>query len=266
MNLQPAPGHKTIIGMVHLAPLPGTPFYERGSLTEIIARAVAAARALDEGGADGCLVQTSDRIYTTKDLSDPARVAAMSLVVRAVVDATRDGFEVGVHMLRNDLIASLAVAQVAGATFIRAGAFIGRTETVHGLVEPDTVRALEYRTKIGAESVAILADVHSMHFRPLDPAKSVGEVAKNARLAGAAAVAVCTPDPATTLRLLDDVRAVDPAARVLLAGYTNHDNITTLIRKADGAYVGGCLEREHGVVDLDLVTSFVHLVRGLEQE
>ncbi|MEH0971297.1 BtpA/SgcQ family protein [Micromonospora sp. CPCC 205546] len=257
---------KTIIGMVHLAPLPGTPFHRNGSLPEIVSRAVAAARALDEGGADGCLVQTADRVYTTRDASDPARVAAMSLVVQAVVEATRDGFDVGVHMLRNDLTASLAVAQVAGGTFIRAGAFIGRTETVHGLVEPDPVAALEYRAKIGAESVAIIADVHSMHFRAIDQAKSVGEVAKNARLSGAAAVAVGAPDPAATLRLLADVRTVDPAARVFLAGYTNHDNVAALIREADGAYVGGCLERGSGVVDVELVKRFIHTVRSVEQE
>jgi predicted TIM-barrel enzyme len=127
--------HKLVLGMVHLDPLPGTPFFERGSFERTIERAVGSALALEAGGADGCLVQTVDRVYPAGDESDPARTAAMALVVRAVVDATGDDFRVGVQVMRNAVKASLGVAVVAGAAFVRVGALVGMTLSPHGVVE-----------------------------------------------------------------------------------------------------------------------------------
>jgi hypothetical protein len=51
---------KVVIGMVHLQPLPGTPFYQEGTMEQsapLVADATAFIRA------DGCLVQTMDRVY-----------------------------------------------------------------------------------------------------------------------------------------------------------------------------------------------------------
>ena len=71
---------KVVIGMVHLLPLPGTPFYQEGTLEQTIENAVADATALYEGGADGCLIQTVDRVYPARDEADYARVAAMATI------------------------------------------------------------------------------------------------------------------------------------------------------------------------------------------
>ena len=68
---------RAVLGMIHLQPLPGTPFYKEGSFNQILDTAVQSARALYDGGADGCLVQTVDRIYSVKDESDPARTTLM---------------------------------------------------------------------------------------------------------------------------------------------------------------------------------------------
>jgi uncharacterized protein len=79
---------KVVLGMVHLPPLPGTPFHQEGSFGRIVDVAVGSACALAEGGADGCLVQTVDRVYHPGEDSDPARIAAMALVVNAIAQAT----------------------------------------------------------------------------------------------------------------------------------------------------------------------------------
>ena len=96
--------------MVHLPPLPGKPFHKEGSFGQIVDVAVASARALAEGGADGCLVQTVDRVYHPGGDSDPARTAAMVLVVNAIAQAVNEGFQVGVQLTRNTLESSLARA------------------------------------------------------------------------------------------------------------------------------------------------------------
>ncbi|MEK7386471.1 MAG: BtpA/SgcQ family protein, partial [candidate division NC10 bacterium] len=47
---------RTLIGMVHLVPLPGSPRWE-GSMARVIEAALADARALVEGGVDALLVE-----------------------------------------------------------------------------------------------------------------------------------------------------------------------------------------------------------------
>jgi predicted TIM-barrel enzyme len=60
---------KLILGMIHLQALPGTPYHRDGSFEEILQTAVRSARALETGGANGCLIQTVDRVY-----AEPRRV------------------------------------------------------------------------------------------------------------------------------------------------------------------------------------------------
>lgn len=262
------PGRKTVIGMIHLQPLPGTPFHEEETFRNILRTAVASARALADGGADGCLIQTVDRVYTTEDASDPARTVAMGLITDAVVRAVADHreFVVGVQIMRNALTASLAVAKVAGGHFIRAGALVGMTLTPHGMVTADPLSVAEYRKRISAQSVGVVADVDSMHFRWFGGEKPTGEVARAARNMGADAVALGDPDEARTHELIDSVRRAARGLPVLLAGHTHHENAARLLAEVDGAFVGTCLEEGGwgGRIDADRVRAYVDIARALE--
>src|ERR1043166_4039418 len=154
---------KVVLGMIHLQPLPGALFYKEDSFKQTLDTAVQSAHALYVGGADGCLVQTVDRIYSVKDESDPARTTAMGLIVHAIAQATGVEFQIGVQLMRNALKASLAVAKVAGGSFIRAGAVVGMTLTAHGMVEANPLEVMEYRNKIHAWDVKVIAEVDSMN-------------------------------------------------------------------------------------------------------
>ncbi|MBB4688780.1 BtpA/SgcQ family protein [Amycolatopsis jiangsuensis] len=258
-------GHKVLLGMIHLPPLPGSPYHRRGALGRIVETAVRSARALENGGADGCLVQTADRVYGTGDEADPARVAAMTLVVSEVVRATGPGFRTGVQIMRNAVSASLAVATVAGASFVRAATLVGATLSPQGLVEGDPLRVMSYRRSIEAEDVALVADVDSMHFSWLSGDKTTGQVAKWAVDAGADAVTLAHRDEDRTLAMIASVRETAPAAPVLLAGYTNHRNAARLVGAADGAFVGTCLESDGwgGEVEEQRVHDYVTAVRAV---
>jgi len=264
MELTAGGPRKLVLGMVHLHPLPGTPFYASGGLGRIVDAAVKSARALHVGGADGCLVQTVDRVYSVADDADPARVAAMSLVVHAVVEATGGEFAVGVHMLRNAVRASLAVAKVAGGSFVRVGALVGQTLTAHGLVAPDPMQIMEYRGRIDAWGIRVIADIDSMHFQWLG-GKPTAEVARHAVSTGADAVCLGHPDERATLDMIASVRAVAPGVPVILAGHTNHDNAARLLAHADGAFVGSCLETGGwgGPIDAEKVKRYVEAVRSV---
>ena len=257
--------HKTIIGMVHLPPLPGTPFHRAGTFTKIVETAVSSARALDEAGADGCLVQTVDRVYPVIDDADPARVAALAILVHEIDAATSTAFRIGVQVMCNANQAALAVASVGGGTFIRATALVGASMTPHGLVQSDAEAVMRYRSAIGAREVDIVADIDTMHFRWFGGEKPIGEIARAARLVGASAVALSNPDMRAVIGAVEAVRAATPDMPVMLAGGTNHDNVDQLLRVADGAFVGSCLERSGwgGSIDPELARSYVNAVRQL---
>ncbi|WP_197422420.1 MULTISPECIES: BtpA/SgcQ family protein [unclassified Phenylobacterium] len=255
---------KTLLGMVHLSPLPGTPFYEPDSFPSLVDRAVTSAVTLESAGFDGCLVQTVDRVYSVADEADPARIAAMTIVVREVVRATSHGFKVGVQIMYNAVRASLAVAKVAEADFIRASAVVGASVSAHGLVQANPEEVSRYRSAIAASDVAMVADVGSMHFRWLGGDRGVGEVAVLAHRAGADGVAVSNPDEAALAAALREIRGAAPQLPVILAGGTTHGNAGRLLALADGAFVGGCLERQGwgGAIDSELARNYVARVRA----
>ena len=258
--------NKTIIGMVHLAPMPGTPFYKEGSYQEILDRAVRDATALYRGGASGCLVQTIDRVYPTTDYADPARVAAVANIVREISRATNKEFHIGVQILRNSIRASLAVAKVSGGSFLRCGALVGATMTGDGIMEGDPLGVMEYRRRLHALDIKLIAEIYSMHFKALDGTPVV-EMAKAAMNAGADAVSIGSPDEELTISMINDIRRAVPSAPIFLAGYTNHDNAGRMLALVDGAFVGSCLEKGDwgSEVDLELVHSYMEQVRAVNR-
>ncbi|MGI5292690.1 BtpA/SgcQ family protein [Nonomuraea polychroma] len=261
------PDGKVVLGMVHLQPLPGTPYHEEGSLEEILSTAVASACALRDGGADGCLVQTVDRVYSVGEDVDPARLAAFTLIVQAVVDATGPGFHVGVQVMRAAVRASLAVAKVTGAEFVRVSTIVGATLTPSGLVQADPLAVMEYRKKINASNVKIIADVASMHFSWFGGGKTPGEVAAAAWQVGADAVAVSHPREDAVLDMIAQVRAAVPEVPIVLAGHTHQGNVGRLLAVdggADGAFVGTCLEGGGwgSAIDQGRVEAYMRAVPG----
>jgi membrane complex biogenesis BtpA family protein len=256
---------KVVIGMVHLLPLPGTPFYQEGMLEQTLDKSVADATALYRGGADGCLIQTVDRVYPTADEADYARVAAMAMVTKAVADATGPEFQIGVQIMLNALKASVAVANVCGGSFIRCTALVGVTVSAAGMVEAHPHDFLSYRAHIGAQQVKLIAEVNSRHFHWMGDT-STADIARMAARLGADAVEVAHPDEATNARLVREIKQAMPHLPVILGGHTTHDNVASRLAEADGAFVGACLktDRWDGRVDIERVRTYVERVARLD--
>jgi uncharacterized protein len=255
---------KVVIGMVHLLPLPGTPFYQEGTMEQTLEKAAADATALYQGGADGCLVQTVDRVYPAGDEADYARVAAMATIVKAVCDATGPEFQVGVQIMVNALKASVAVAKVCGGSFLRCTALVGATPSAGGMVEANPHDFLTYRNGIGAQHVKLIAEVNSMHFRWMGD-RPTADIARMAARVGAAAVEVAHADEATNARLVRDIKQAMPHLPVILGGHTTHENVARRLAEADGVFVGSCLksDRWDGRVDVERVRAYVDIVASL---
>ena len=85
---------KPIIGLLHLKPLPGDPFYAPGgSMDDVIACARADLDALQKGGVDGVLVTNELSLPYEKKVSG-VTLGAMGMVVGALREQFRVPFGV----------------------------------------------------------------------------------------------------------------------------------------------------------------------------
>lgn len=246
----------SIIGMVHIGPLPGTPYYgAKGDYAAVRAKAIADALALAEGGAHGALVQNRDDRVFPSGPADPVVAAAFADITRAVADAVGDRLAVGVQVLRNDLRASIAIAHICGGSFVRCGVLIGSSRGVTG----DPYAILNYRRQIGAEKVQLIAEIGSMHFAGDTP---LGELAQNAAFAGVDAVGIAHPDLTTGLAWANQVKAAAPNLPLVIGGYTNAENVARYLAVADGAFVGGAFEEggRGGAVNAEQVRRFMQAI------
>jgi membrane complex biogenesis BtpA family protein len=256
---------KVIIGLVHLLPCPGTPHFEEGNFEKSLEKAVAGARALEKGGADGCLIQTVDKVFPTADEADYACVAAVAAITQAVSQNTSEVFQIGVQIFVNGISASLAVVKVCGGSFLRITALVGESDTQWGLVKANPQPFLAYRDKLGAQNIKLITEVAGMHFHWRGEPKPVGEIAKEAVGLGAHAIEVAHADEETNLRLIREVKAAVPGLPVILGGHTRHENAARRLAEADGAFVGTCFEDEWGGNILEnRVCEYMDIVRSLE--
>ena len=233
---------RPLVGMVHLLPLPGAPGW-RGSLAEVLDRAVAEALLLEEGGLDGILVENYGDIPFHPGEVPAGTVAAMAVVVRSVVQAVK--LPVGVNVLRNDAGAALAVAGAAGGGFIRVNVHTGAMWTDQGLLQGRAHETLRLRPGL-APGVRILADVLVKHAVPPHGVEA-GEAARDQWHRGLAdgliVTGTSTGAPVDEERLRMVKEAVPEAPLWVGSGLGPH-NAATILRWADGAIVGSTLHRD----------------------
>ncbi|MFP6743372.1 MAG: BtpA/SgcQ family protein [Alphaproteobacteria bacterium] len=227
---------KAIIGVIHLPALPGYP--QSPGLDAVLARALRDVNALERGGAQGILVENDDDRPMRVEAA-PETTAIMTRVTREEVVAA-SGAAVGIEILLNDPMASLAVAKASGAAFIRTDYFVDPMERAeHGgamAIDPEGLMA--YRRQIGAEDVLILADIQ-VKYATMMVERSLAESAALAAAHGADGIIVSglvTGQPP----LIDEVAAAKQGAGsvpVLIGSGADADNIAALLSVADGTIV-----------------------------
>lgn len=248
---------KVIIGMIHLPPLPG--YAESAGIEHAVSRAVADLRVLEEGGVDGVLVENEfDRPH--RILAAPETIAAMTRITRAVVQES-ESVVVGCEILLNDPKASLAVASMAGAGFIRTDYFVDRMlRPEYGEFDIDPEGLIDYRRVIRADDVLILADIQVKYATMIEP-RPLGESARLAREKGADAVIV-TGDASGEAPTLSQLRDAAAGLPVLIGSGLKPKNAGELLAECDGAIVGTSLMQENAV-DADTVELLMsHVDRG----
>jgi membrane complex biogenesis BtpA family protein len=235
-----------LIGMVHVAPLPGSPRWD-GSMDRVVAAAVADARALIEGGMDALLIENHGDAPFTPGRVEPATVAALAVVAREVRRAL-PGAILGINVLKNDARAALAVACAVGARFIRVNVHAGAVVADQGLVQSDAHATLRDRRLLGAD-VQIFADVGGKHATPLAPI-DLEQHARDLRhrgLADGLVVSGPATGAATSVADIKRVRGAVPDVPLLVGSGATPDTAAELLSIADGLIVGTSLKRNGDV-------------------
>src|SRR5262245_42320826 len=234
---------RTVIGMAHLIPLPGSPRWA-GSMRDVLAAALADARALIDGGVDALLIENFGDAPFTPGRVEPATIASMS-VVAAEVRRAFPRTLLGLNVLKNDAPAAPAAV---GAEFIRVNVHAGAVLADQGIVQSDAYGTLRDR-RLLAVDVAILADVGGKHAVPLAPV----ETEQTARdlvhrgLADALVVSGAATGQATPLGEVKRVRSAVPDVPLLIGSGVTAETAAELLSVADGLIVGTSVKRDGDV-------------------
>ena len=156
---------KSIIGMVHLPALPGTPLYDAaGGMQHIRDWVRRDLDALQNGGIDAVMFcNENDRPYRLD--ADAASVAAMADVVASVRDEVSVPFGVNVLWDPHATLAVAAATQAAFAREIFTGAFAGD----FGLWVRTAGDTFRYRREIGAESCRLIFNINAEFAEQIAP-------------------------------------------------------------------------------------------------
>lgn len=250
-------GSKTIIGMVHCLPLPGTVLYD-GDFEKIINQAVQDAITLEKAGVDALIVENMGDTPFAALLNKP-QVAALTAAACAVKKAVN--IPIGIDAAFNDCEAALSIAAVSGAEFVRIPVFVDTVLFSDGIIYPCARGCMKCRKELGLEHVKILADVQVKHSHMLNSNITVEMSAKDAVSNGADAVIVTGAliGIETPIDMIKRVQKVVDVP-VLAASGVNANNIHVQLEIADGCIIGSSLKKD-GIltnpIDYDLVREVV---------
>jgi len=236
---------KTLIGVVHLKALPGSPRCTT-SIAETIKFAVADAVAYERGGAHAIFIENFGDVPFTKHAVAPETIAAMAAAGCAVRAAVK--LPIGFNVLRNDARAALALCAACGGDFIRVNVHTGAMLTDQGLIEGDAYGTLRTKAHV-APRAQIFADVHVKHAVPLGDWTIEDSAADTVErgLADALIVSGSGTGKAADLGDVERVRKACPESRILLGSGVTLANVKSFLRVADGVIVGSSLKK-HGVL------------------
>ncbi len=232
-----APVDTPVIGMLHLAPLPGSPGHA-GDMAEVRGAMLRDAETLVDGGVDGLLLENFGDTPFPGGRSEPSVVAQ----VTALATEVRRRFDVplGINLLRNDGVGALAVAAAAGARFIRVNVLCGARLTEGGVTQGIAAELLRERERLGVRSVRLLADVDVKHSAPLSqlPLEQEAETLVDRGHADGLVVSGGATGEGTALGDVNRVKRAAGDRPVLVGSGARPETAADLAATADGLIVG----------------------------
>ncbi|KAL2715866.1 hypothetical protein V1478_013542 [Vespula squamosa] len=217
----------SIIGMIHIGALPGTPKYN-GNMKEIIKNALREAIIYKDCQLDGIIVENMHDVpyVKSKDISSET-TAMMTRICIEIRKLMPENIACGTQILAGCNKEALAVAKAADFNFIRTEGYIFSHIADEGFMDGCSGNLLRYRKYIDANNILIFADIkkkHSSHAITSDI--NISEIVKAAEfflVDGVILTGSTTGDPAD-VQELNEVKKVAKGP-VLVGSGVSIDNI-----------------------------------------
>ena len=164
----------------------------------------------------------------------------------------------------------LAVAQAIGAQFVRIKVYTGAMVKAEGILQGCAYDAINYRKLIGAEDIAILADVYDRTGIPLGEMPLV-EAARWASVYCKADGLVLTGlSYAGSLKMLQEVQGAKLGVPLFLGGGAKAENVKEALQFCDGVVVSSSFKPVGGWTeesikaewDYERIAQFMQAVNG----
>ena len=257
-------GCKTVVAMVHIPALPGSPDYDAASgMTKILTSVIADLEALQSGGVDAVMFGNEfDRPYVLK--APPEGLAALASVIGHVKSIIKVPF--GVNYLW-DPVATVALAVATEASFARE-IFTGVYASDMGLWAPDCAGAARLRASQGRSDLQMLFNINAEFATSLDT-RPLAVKAKSAVFSSKADV-ICVSGPMTGMGVnqteLREVREALPDTPLLANTGVTIDTVADIFSLTDGCVIGSHLKHNGdtwSAVDPERVRKFMDKVETL---
>ncbi|TJW17499.1 MAG: BtpA/SgcQ family protein [Mesorhizobium sp.] len=236
---------KVVIGVVHLAPLPGAPRYGGEAIEAIYQRGLDDARAYLDGGCDGVIVENHGDIpFAKPDDIGPETAAYMAVVSDRI--RREFGKPIGINVLANAAIPALAIASAAGAGFVRVNQWANAYVANEGFVEGEAGRAARYRARLRANGIRVFADAHVKHgAHAIVADRPVEELVKDLVFFDADAI-IATGQRTGHAADLSYIRMIKEAAGLptLVGSGVTPDNANDILGIVDGVIIASALKHD----------------------
>lgn len=237
--------NKPIIGMVHSLPMPGSPRFKKFNLDEVYQFGIEEALRLKEGGVDGIMLENAwDLPFAKPDEIGSETVAAMAVLGWQIREAT--GLPLGINILANAGMASLATAKACKAQFIRLNQWANAYVANEGFIEGKSGQIMRYRSWIEADDVKVLADVHVKHgSHAIVADRSLAEQARDSEFFDAD-ILIATGQRTGDTTPLTEIKGIQEAVTlpVIVGSGLTAENAPEILAVADGAIVGTSIKSE----------------------
>lgn len=232
-------GRKPIIGMVQLRPLATGSRYRGEGFGRVLDAALSEAAILGDNGIDALMIQNLGDIPVALQATRE-QVAWMTRITAEI----RSRFQrpVGLNLLENDAAAMMAAASASGADFVRVKIYVGAMMTPFGIETGKCHEAIKARNALGADDVAIFADVHDRTGTPIATGGFEEDVEFAVRLGGADGLVLTGKSFSETLSLVRAAKGKWPQTPVLVGGGVDENNFDEVTAIADGAIVSTSLK------------------------